>query len=119
MGDYADMCFEEGLAGYEYDMNDPDFVDYDDFLSGRRRPRYRKTKWIDYKIYKIIKETEKGLLILFAREDNGEPWGYAFWWPKSKVFLFDDDTVSVPEWLLDRKFEEGGIEMKEQNNETR
>jgi hypothetical protein len=113
MGDYADMAFDQGLADREYDLNDPDFVDYDSVYSARRK---QPTKYHYYKIHSVISETEKGIHVLFAREDNGQPWAKSFWWPKSQVIQLEEyNELGVPDWLLTLKFDEQSSTEKEPN----
>lgn len=105
MGDYADMAFEQSLYEREYDYENGG----DDSLDGcyiRRNPKYHR-----YTVHSILGETDKGIHVLFAREDTGEPWEYSFWWPKSHTIIYeclDEIIFLVPDWLLRKKFNEGG-----------
>lgn len=95
MGEYADMCTEEGMAEeayFEVADFDEENVDPADLMTARATET--ESKYLVFNVTNIVKETEKAILFELAR-------GFKRWIPKSMcIYNAEIKEVQVITWFV-------------------
>ena len=120
MGEYADLTDEQGMSQWLHELDnfddegwmtgDTDYCRYTDYHYNK--PKQKEV--FEFGIKKILKETEKGILI---KLDAGQMPGAEYWLPKNWIKI-TDNKVLIPKWLFDAKQQQAFNVMEKTDKES-